>query len=231
MVHKADSNHQPVFTIGRHAALDVLRDDLIAGGTKRRGLEILLKGVAAPRIFYAGTKFGHGALALAHAAQDVGKQAEIFLSADEDDAMVRKIRTTNANLHLHPPLPIATLHAIAVEQANGARVFPPGFDMPEFEKALAQAMAPLDLSPYSEIWTASVTGTLTRALKGAFPEKAFKTVRTAKSGRSDFTAPEKYHQPAKSPPPYPSCPYTDAKLWQFAALHAAPDALIWNTAG
>ncbi len=174
---------------------------------------------------------GHGALALAHAAQDAGKTAHIFLSGAEDNPMVRKIRATNAILHLQPPLPIAALHTMAVEYANGATAFPPGFDMPEFETALATALAQIDVSSHSEIWTCAVTGTLTRALKRAFPDKAFKTVCVVKSGAGDFHAPEKYHQPAKSPPPYPSCPYTDAKLWQFASLHAAPDALIWNTAG
>ena len=209
----------------------IQRDDLIAGGTKRRGLDVLLKDIAAPRLFYAGTKFGYGALALAHAAQDAGKQADIFLSAEDTYPMVEKIRMTNANLYLQPPLPIATLHVMAVEHALGAPVFPPGFDMPEFETALARAVTALDLSAYSELWTASVTGTLTRALKRAFPDKIFKTVSVVKSGSGDYTAPVKYHQPAKSPPPYPSCPYTDAKLWQFAQKHAAPDALIWNTAG
>jgi len=88
-----------------------------------------------------------------------------------------------------------------------------------------------DVSRYSEIWTCSVSGTLTRALQKAFPHKVFKTVCVVKSGKGDFTAPEKYHQPAKSPPPFPSCPYTDAKIWQFALEHAADDALLWNTAG
>jgi hypothetical protein len=212
--------------------MEVQRDDLIPGGTKRRGLDVLLKKLSAPTVFYAGTTMGHGALALAHAAQDNGKHAEIFISGRDDDSMVQKLRATNAVLHLCDPLPIAALYNLARGKSNGAAVFPPGFDMPEFEAALAESLSDFDVTPYSEIWTVSVTGTLTRAFKCAFPGKIFKTVSVVKDGGPcDFTAPEKYHKPAKAPPPYPSCPYTDAKLWQFASKYAAPDALIWNTAG
>lgn len=208
--------------------MDIQRDDLIAGGTKRRALQILLQNINERRISYAGTTMGHGALALAHACEDVGKQAEIFICADNDNEMVRKIRKTNAIIHLEAPAPISTLHQIA--QSSGYTL-PPGFDLPEFDAALVEAMKGYDVSGYSEIWTCSVSGTLTRALQKAFPHKVFKIVCVVKSGKGDFTAPEKYHQPAKSPPPFPSCPYTDAKIWQFALEHAADDALLWNTAG
>ena len=64
----------------------------------------------------------------------------------------------------------------------------------------------------------------------------FHTVKVVKSlcelGHGTvYQAPEKYHQAARVKPPYPSCPYNDAKIWQFTIPHAAPDALIWNTAG
>jgi hypothetical protein len=213
-----------------------LRDDRITGGTKRRGLSLLLSSSFGQKpmekIYYAGTTMGHGALALAHACKDNGKIAEIFICADSADPMIEKLRNAGAHVHIRPPMPVTSLYALTVEEAKGQTVFPPGFDMPEFETALAESLSVFDVSPYSEIWAVSVTGTLTRALKRAFPDKPFKTASVVKSGAPcDFTAPEKYHQPAKSPPPYPSCPYTDAKLWQFAVERAAPDALIWNTAG
>lgn len=216
--------------------MHIHRDDLLEGGTKRRALRLMLANMDAPSVFYAGTIMGHGALALAHACAETGKRAEIFICGTPDDPMVRKIAATNAVLHLQPPMPVAALHDLAARKADGRAVFPPGFDMPGFETALAGAIGKLPLPAHSEIWTVAVTGTLTRALQRAFPQSAFKTVKVVKQacdlGRAEiFQAPEKYHQPAKLPPPYPSCPYTDAKLWQFARLHAAPDALIWNTAG
>ena len=216
----------------------ILRDDTIIGGTKRRALEILLKQIPVKNILYAGTIMGHGALALAHACQDNNKVVEIFISANGDEPIIQKLKQTNAVLHLCAPFPISTLNEMAITEAakqNGLAL-PPAFDMPEFEDAMVEALQQFDSAPYSEIWTCAVTGTLTRALQRAFPDKPFKTVKVVKAacnlGQAEiFFAPEKYHQPAKSPPPYPSCPYTDAKVWQFAQRHAAPNALIWNTAG
>ncbi len=210
--------------------MDIQRDDLIVGGTKRRGLDVLLNRTTSNKIFYPGTTMGHGALALAHACEDAGKQAHIFICGQAEDAMIKKIMKTNAVVNLNRPMPVSALYELAKSQSGESAVFPPGFDMPEFEEAMTTALKDLDLSSYNEIWTCSVTGTLTRALKKAFPDKLFRTVSVVKSGDGDFTAPEKYHQKAKNPPPYPSCPYTDAKVWQFATLHAGPRALIWNTA-
>ncbi len=174
---------------------------------------------------------GHGALALAHACQDNNKQAHIYICGDENNPMIQKIRKTGAQIHIEPPCPITALYETVKQAAKDAIIFPPGFDMPEFETAMVAALQNFDASPYSQIWTCAVTGILTRALKRAFADKVFKTVAVAKTTPGDFHAPEKYHQSAKSPPPYPSCPYTDAKVWQFAIDHAQDGTLIWNTAG
>lgn len=220
-----------IHTVERINQFNILRDDMVVGGTKRRAMDVLLKSIADNHIYYAGTVMGHGALALSQACRDQNKQAHIYICGDENNGMIEKLRAAGAAVHLCPPMPVDALYDFMSQEADGYATLPPAFDMPEFETALANALTEIDVSPYSEIWTTSVTSTLTRALKHAFPGKPFKTVSVVKSGAGDFTAPEKYHQPAKSPPPYPSCRYTDAKLWQFASLHAAPDALIWNTAG
>ncbi|PZO83398.1 MAG: hypothetical protein DI626_09085 [Micavibrio aeruginosavorus] len=216
--------------------MHVHRDDLLEGGTKRRALGLLLQGVSSRDVFYAGTVMGHGALALAHACREHGKTAHIYICGDSGHPMMHKLRHAGALLHVQPPTTTANLHTLCTNDAHGGTVFPPGFDMPEFEGALASACCDIPLPAFSEVWTTAVTGTLTRALQKVWPDKPFKTVKVVKSpcdlGHAEiFTAPEKYHQPARVPPPYPSCPYTDAKLWQFAKDRAAPDSLIWNTAG
>lgn len=217
----------------------VLRDDLIPGGTKRRGLDIMLQKISHNHIFYAGTVKGHGALALSHACREAGKQAHIFLTGREDDPMVQQIVSSGASLYRNDSGRIEDLYNNA-RQASfdmpDSVVFTPGFDMPDFISALTEALAPFDASPYSEIWTSAVSGTLTRALETTLNKKIFKTVSVVKSQYATgvahiYKAPEKYHRMALNPPPYPACPYTDAKVWQFAHKLAAPGALIWNTAG
>jgi hypothetical protein len=220
------------FTVRQENGMNVLRDDMIIGGTKRRGLYLLLRSLNADTVFYAGTTMGHGALALAHAGRDAGKTINIILSAKENDPYIDKLKDAGAIVHPSKPLPVETLHQQAIEIAAGAPVFPPGFATPEFAGSLSGALALFDVTPYPEIWVASVTGTLARALKKTFPKTMVRTVSVVKNGAPcDFTASEKYHQPAKSPPPYPACPYTDAKVWRFTQKHALPGALIWNTAG
>lgn len=219
-----------LFNIYQHGLFHVLRDDIVMGGTKRRVLNHIVDRSPHSDFYYAGTVMGHGALALAHACGDHGKRAHIYLCGTDDDAIVKLIRTTNAELILKPPMPITALYEEMTDGAQG-HIFPPGFDTPDFSGAMVEVLKEFDATPYSEIWVCAVSGTLSRAIKRAFRGKTVKTVSVVKSTDGDYHAPEKYHQAAKSPPPYPSCPYTDSKIWQFAQTHAAPDALIWNTAG
>ncbi len=213
----------------------ILRDDLLSGGTKRRALGRLLPTIPQTDFTYAGTIFGHGALALALACADHGKTAHLFLSCnDADDAMLARLRDAGAQIHCASPVPIAELNLEAATWAarNNAHHFPPAFDCPAFHDAMVECLqSSLDVTAYPEIWCVSVSGTFTRALQFAFPDTALKTVTVVAGGNADFQASEKYHRPALSPPPYPACPYTDAKLWRFAEEHAAPGALVWNIAG
>lgn len=174
---------------------------------------------------------GHGALALTHACAEHGKRAHIFLCGDDQHPMIQSLHDAGAIVSLEAPMPIESLHTHAVQAAGSATVLPPGFATLAFERAMIEAIRPLDVSPYSEIWTCAVTGTLTKAIKQAFPQKIVRTVSVIKSLKADYNAPEKYHQTARVSPPYPACPHTDAKVWQFAREYAAKDALIWNTAG
>ena len=211
-------------------SLFVLRDDNIKGGTKRRALDLLLKHIPETRLAYAGTIFGHGALALAHACEAQGKTAHLYLSCnDQTHLMLERIRMTNAVIEICAPLPVETFF----EKAKAAHdyTFPIGFDMPEFHAAMVSALKSIHLPPHPEIWCPAVSGTLAKALKAAFPQTPLRIVAVTKSSPGEFHAPEKYHQAAEIPAPYPSCPYTDAKVWRFAVEHALPDALIWNTAG
>lgn len=224
------------FHVREEQGFAILRDDLVAGGTKRRALELLLKDMNAGHVAYAGTVMGHGALALACACEAAGKEAVIFLSGGEGDPVIERLRQTNAVLRLCPPAPVAALYELAREQAGGMPVLPPGFGTPAFEEAMVATLGNFPRGDYPELWTTAVTGTLTRALHRAFPDTPLKTVQVVRNSGplpSDavYDAPEKYHRAAKNPPPYPACPFTDAKLWQFAAIHARPGALIWNTAG
>jgi hypothetical protein len=217
------------FHIAAHDRFFVLRDDLLPGGTKYRGLINFLETIPDKEIAYAGTVMGYGALALAHACNTLGKTAHIVIAGESTHPMIERLGVAGARLHLSPRATIERLH----EQAKtlNARCLPPGFATPEFEMSLAESLRSVDVSTYPEIWSVAVTGTVSNALRRAFPDKIIRTVSVVKSTQGDYQAPEKYHQSAKSPPPWPACPHTDAKLWQSAQKHATPGTLLWNTAG
>lgn len=208
--------------------MHIHRDDKIAGGTKRRALDLLVPNIPDHTLSYAGTIFGHGALALAHACEQSGKQARLYLSCNDiNHPIIARIRKTNAVIERCEPLPVEQLY----NEITDGFVFPLGFDSPDFREAMLLALRQINLPPHPEIWCCAVSGTLARALRIAYPGTRIRTVSVVKSTPGDFHAPEKYHKPAEVPPPYPSCPYTDAKVWRFALEHALPGAVIWNTAG
>ena len=61
-----------------HDGFHVVRDDLLPGGTKRRGLTELLNALGADEYIYPSTAQGYGPVALAHACRDLGKKATLI---------------------------------------------------------------------------------------------------------------------------------------------------------
>jgi len=72
------SNGLPTPVLESYGLLTVVRDDLLPGGTKRRGLPALLE--FGREYVYAGPVFGYAQLALAYASKDAGSIATIFVA-------------------------------------------------------------------------------------------------------------------------------------------------------
>jgi len=78
---------------------------------------------------------------------------------------------------------------------------------------------------------------LSRGLQRAWPDAKFYGVWVGhkptdrEAGRAELIeAPEAYSAKAELPPPFPSCPYYDAKVWRFMRKTAMKGALFWNVA-
>ena len=87
------------------------------------------------------------------------------------------------------------------------------------------------------IWLATGSGTFLTVLMKLFPNTTFLAVQVSKSLPAElaakreviaFWSPEKFSQPARTPPPYPAMPNYDGKIWQFVLKHAQDGDLIWN---
>jgi hypothetical protein len=223
-----------------HEGFLVLRDDLLEGGTKRRVLNDILATIKEDELVYPGHAYGYAGYALSLAALDHGKKVKLFFPSPRVDTEVflKNISLPNVQFEI---LEGITRQIDAVDAAkkyaeeNNAHLFPVGFNFPEFGDGLVKLAQSLDINP-SEVWVLGGSGILSRSLTKAWPQAQVnvtslgfpQAVFDPKS--KVYLIPEKPEEVAKLPPPYPSAPYYDAKIWQFAKQHGTKGALIWNVA-
>lgn len=216
--------------------IQVIRDDLIPGGTKARILPSILDAMNAPDIVtYASPAYGYAQIALAYAAAATGRHAVIFVAKRKHlHPRTVEAQTAGAEIREVPYgyLAHTSKQAAAYARRNGGLVIPFGVDVPEMREGLRQIAVSLP-TPH-ETWAAAGSGTLIRSLQRAWPSTRFHAVRVGSEPRAGnaviHTAPERFEKDARKPPPFPSCSNYDAKAWQFITRHASPEALFWNVA-
>jgi hypothetical protein len=211
----------------------IVRDDLLPGGTKCRGLA----GMLTPGVeyAYASPAEGFAQIALAITAAQLGAAATIFV-AKRNAPHARTAAALAAGAKViqvpHGYLSNVQAKARAYCDAMGARLLPFGLDCEEFLAGMAAAARGLGLNP-PEVWCTAGSGVLTRAMQRAWPEAVHHAVAVGRKpdvGRAIMhEAPEAFAANAKEPPPFPSCGNYDAKAWRFFR-EAPPGALFWNVA-
>lgn len=215
--------------------LRIVRDDLIPGGTKARVAHLLFDHYS--EYVYAGPCQGYAQVAVAHACRKRGRLATLFL-AKRRELHPRTVEAVEAGAVVAEVpfgyLNVVKSRATAYCVASGAKLLPFGLYDPRITDGIAAVARMVHPVP-QEVWTVAGSGTLSLALQRAWPNAAFHAVligqRHETIGRARiWTAPEKYEQDAKDPPPFPSCSNYDAKLWQFVKRLASPGALVWNVA-
>jgi hypothetical protein len=220
--------------IQEHSGILVVRDDLIAGGTKRRVLPYLLQG--ADEFVYASPAYGYAQVALAITCREMGLKATVFTAQRKQmHPRTAEARRAGAKVVMVPTGYLSNVRAKARDYAAtvGACNLPFGFDTPEFVARLSATARSIDVEP-REVWTVAGSGTLSRALQLAWPGARFYAVRVGAVPQVGnallYTAPESFEQEARQKPPFPSCSNYDAKAWRFIREHATPGALFWNVA-
>ena len=226
-------------TIEECQGFTIVRDDLFEGGTKRRAFRRLVDSIPESELVYACDYFGYAAYAIALTARDANKTVTLFYCSPKIATEVFRKTTTLSNVQYRIVESASTqmeavAHAQAYAAENGARYLPVGLDFPEFSHELEKVVASARVHA-TEIWCLGASGTLARALQRAYPAIPVNTVNL---GTADFEggetkvhdAPEKWNEPAREAPPYPSTPYLDAKVWRFVRTYAKPGACIWNVA-
>lgn len=184
---------------------------------------------------YVGSAYGSGAWAVATACARLHYQCTLFIAkSDYTPLWLPELERTGAVLRWATPLPVATLHQNVMDEHPDLYNLPLGFDTPEFIADMSDILRESIPAPHPpEIWVPALSGVVARAACMAFPRARIHAVSAVKYpgniGRAHlYTVPEKYHRPATNPPSYPACPFSDAKVWQFAKKMAVSGAYILN---
>jgi 1-aminocyclopropane-1-carboxylate deaminase/D-cysteine desulfhydrase-like pyridoxal-dependent ACC family enzyme len=225
--------------VREHEGVFVVRDDLFPGGTKARFLPVLFDD--ADEVVYASAAEGGAQTALATVAAQLGKRATIFVAKRaQPHPRALMAKRLGAKIMQVSPGYLSTVQARARDYAKqaGARLAPFGVDMPEAIETIAAAARSVEIEP-DEVWCASGSGVLARALATAWPKARRHVVQVGRKLEPDKVAgatihvyPLPFGRETKAKSPFPSDPHYDAKAWEQCAARKGPGrVLFWNVAG
>jgi Pyridoxal-phosphate dependent enzyme len=233
-------------TIEDYAGVRVVRDDLLEGGSKIRFLGHLIPADTR-EVVYGGPFCGGAAVALSVLARQRGIRCTLFYAKRAElHARQRTALANGATIYQVRFGYMTTVQAKARRYAadHGALLLPLGFDRPAATAPFVEAMRGVRAqlgAPPSEVWCATGSGMLARCLALAFPDSRIHAVAVglhSRWGAQAFPpnvqvrpAPYRFEQPARTRPPFPSCPNYDAKAWEICAAEGRPGRLFWNVLG
>lgn len=225
----------PAPVIERVGSVDVVRDDLLPGGTKMRALLPLMQSRSEEEFVYASPAYGYAQVALAHCAAMLNRRATVFTAKRADPhPLTRRARAAGAQVVLVPHGYLSNVQSKAAAYAAraGAYLVPFGGDSEEAVEAIADSARSLPVAP-GEVWTVAGSGALSRGLQRAWPAARFFAVLVGKT-TSDVGRAERvvcrysFEQPCREAVPFPSSQWYDAKAWEYVVAGASPGALFWN---
>tara|TARA_R110002051_G_scaffold72349_2_gene130758 strand:+ start:537 stop:1304 length:768 start_codon:yes stop_codon:yes gene_type:complete len=233
-----DPNPDPI--IEEHDGFLVVRDDFLAGGSKIRFADYLIRSNDDVKEWVYGSSpaTGYAQISLGHLCKKYDKKAVVFMA---DRAVEKRHRyqteaiSTGVDMRWVPNGMLTVTEKRAkdyvAENSKIRRLLPIGFDDPTVIASIVAVVGNIDISP-KEVWTVGSSGTLTRGLQLAWPDADFHCVTVGHKG--DYGRAKTYkcgipfNKEAKVIPPFSSAPTYDAKAWEFMLDYASPGALFWN---
>ncbi len=175
----------PKLVIEQHDGFHIVRDDLLEGGSKRRFVDRYMREEieeGAEEFVYGGCPAnGYAQLSLTLQANHYGKKAVFFMakrSLDNLHPYQRQALDYGADIRWVPngmlPVTKARAREYFYEDPKRRRILPLGLEEKRvFEdiRDLAKNIEIVYSINISEIWSVGSSGTLTRGLQMAFPDK------------------------------------------------------------
>lgn len=223
----------------RYEGVDVVRDDLVPGGTKYRILREMF--ARHKSIAYASPAFGGAQMALAYAARDTGGTATIFVpKRTEPHARTRVAFAAGAAVYQVPFGYLANVQAKAKRFCadKGAYYLEFGANEQLAFDVLERVAAKLwkEKGPWDEVWCAAGSGVLVRGLQLGMPSAEFHAVLVGRESNVGAAVAHRCAMPfakeEKRAAPFTSCPNYDRKAWHAClAGKKAKRVLFWNVLG
>ena len=226
--------------IEEHEGIQVVRDDLLGGGSKIRFADYLVQSQPEIEEWVYGSSpaTGYAQISLSYLCRKYGKKAVIFMAERAWDKLhdyqIEALKA-GADMKWVPNGMLSVTEKRArdyVEQdPKVRRLLPIGFHHDTVIASIIRVALSIDIQP-NEVWTVGSSGTLTRGLQLAWPDADFHCVTVGHKGdygrAKTYRCEIPFNKPAKLIPPFPSAITYDAKAWEYIKQHASPGALFWN---
>jgi hypothetical protein len=231
----------PELKIEKFNDFNVIRDDILPGGTKTRGAYNLIKNLKEKNIYYAGPSQGVAQVALGVLCKEFGKNAFMVYSSNYTEMSARaekygvKLIKSGRNL-----VKTQELAKKIVEAKKNSFLLPFGLDSIEFNYYLICALKSVVKIEPKRLWLVAGSATLLHCLYFVFPTTYFMVVSVGKKIYWDnidpsrtriFKSSYEFSEPTTLLPPYNSVSTYDAKIWEFVLKHGGKNDYIWNVAG
>jgi len=233
-----DPYGEPVVTI--HDGVRVVRDDYLVG-SKVRGGDCLISSLPdhIDTIVYVQPRTGLAGVSILDVAKRYNKKVMLFMPSSKKISHHQACcieRGCDYSFHRIAAMPNLNLIAKKwADERTNAFFVPLGL---KHERVTAGIVKSASAVPEpEEVYVATSTGVLTRALQIAWPNAKFTSVcvsRNMKAGELGsaspiseplaFTASEK----TENLPPFPNIDTYDGKVWKYIPKNSGRDILFWN---
>jgi hypothetical protein len=233
-----DPYGEPVIT--EHDNIRVVRDDYITG-SKVRGGDCLISSLSNDirTIVYVQPRTGLAGVSILDVAKRHDRNVKLFMPSSKRISHHQACcieRGAQAEFHRIAAMPNLNLIAKKWASENKDAYFVPlGLKHEMVTAGIVKTAS--KIRPPDEVYTATSTGVLTRALQIAWPNTKFISIcvsRNMKAGELGiaeavseplaFTASEK----AENLPPFPTIDTYDGKVWKYIPKNTDKDILFWN---
>lgn len=228
-------NPPPVVKV--HEGIRVVRDDLIVG-TKARAGDLLGYNLKSDTIVYCQPRTGLAGVSILDVAKRYDKKVVLFMPSSKKVSHHQACcieQGAEAHFHRIAAMPNLNLKAKKFAEENGYSFVPLGLKHELATAGIVYAASMIDAP--DEVYVATSTGVLTRALQIAWPLAKFHSIAVSRNmkagelGRASVTSDPLPFQTGEKPhnlPPFPSIDTYDGKVWKYIPKNTGKNILFWN---